>query len=44
VVTHDSRVYGFGDRIITMSDGRIEKVELKDRGPGGRFSPRPEQE
>jgi putative ABC transport system ATP-binding protein len=23
VVTHDSRVYGFGDRIIEMSDGRI---------------------
>jgi putative ABC transport system ATP-binding protein len=23
VVTHDSRVYGFGDRIVEMSDGRI---------------------
>jgi putative ABC transport system ATP-binding protein len=23
VVTHDSRVFGFGDRIVEMSDGRI---------------------
>jgi putative ABC transport system ATP-binding protein len=29
VVTHDSRVYGFGDRIVTMSDGRVERVEEK---------------
>jgi putative ABC transport system ATP-binding protein len=29
VVTHDSRVYDFGDRIIQMSDGLIEKVERK---------------
>jgi putative ABC transport system ATP-binding protein len=27
VVSHDNRVYDFGDRIITMSDGRIERVE-----------------
>jgi putative ABC transport system ATP-binding protein len=27
VVTHDSRVFGFGDRIIHMNDGRVEKVE-----------------
>ncbi len=27
IVTHDSRVYQFGDRIIHMSDGRIERVE-----------------
>ena len=27
VVTHDSRVFGFGDRIVHMSDGRVEKVE-----------------
>jgi putative ABC transport system ATP-binding protein len=27
VVTHDSRVYRFGDRIAHMSDGRIERVE-----------------
>jgi len=27
VVTHDSRVFHFGHRIITMSDGRIDKVE-----------------
>jgi putative ABC transport system ATP-binding protein len=28
VVTHDNRVFGFGDRIIHMNDGLIEKVEL----------------
>jgi putative ABC transport system ATP-binding protein len=27
VVTHDSRVFGFGDRIVSMSDGRIDRVE-----------------
>jgi putative ABC transport system ATP-binding protein len=27
VVTHDRRVYGFGDRIVEMSDGRIECIE-----------------
>ncbi len=26
VVTHDSRVFGFGDRMILMSDGRIDRV------------------
>jgi len=30
VVTHDSRVFGFGDRIVSMSDGKIERVEIKD--------------
>lgn len=28
VVTHDSRVYKFGDRIVMMSDGLVEKIEL----------------
>jgi putative ABC transport system ATP-binding protein len=28
VVTHDNRVFRFGDRIIHMSDGRVEKVEV----------------
>ena len=27
VVTHDNRVFGFGDRIVYMSDGVIDKVE-----------------
>jgi len=31
VVTHDSRVFGFGDRIIHMSDGLVEKVEVPAR-------------
>jgi putative ABC transport system ATP-binding protein len=34
VVTHDSRVFGFGDRIVQMSDGRVEKIEK-----GGHQSP-----
>jgi putative ABC transport system ATP-binding protein len=28
VVTHDSRVFEFGDRIVYMTDGRIDRVEL----------------
>jgi putative ABC transport system ATP-binding protein len=31
VVTHDNRVFEFGDRIIHMSDGRIERVETPNR-------------
>jgi putative ABC transport system ATP-binding protein len=27
VVTHDSRVYDFGDRIVTMADGKVESVQ-----------------
>src|SRR4051812_23136657 len=30
IVTHDSRVYGFGDRIVHMNDGRIERVEAAE--------------
>jgi putative ABC transport system ATP-binding protein len=29
VVTHDRRVHNFGDRIVSMNDGRIEKVESR---------------
>ncbi len=29
VVTHDNRVYDFGDRIVSMSDGKVEKVESR---------------
>jgi putative ABC transport system ATP-binding protein len=31
VVTHDSRVFSFGDRIIHMSDGQVEKIEGRSR-------------
>jgi len=31
VVTHDSRVYDFGDRIVSMADGRIERIETESR-------------
>jgi putative ABC transport system ATP-binding protein len=30
VVTHDSRVYDFGDRIVSMSDGKVERIEQKN--------------
>jgi putative ABC transport system ATP-binding protein len=29
VVTHDNRVFDFGDRIVHMNDGRIETIEEK---------------
>jgi putative ABC transport system ATP-binding protein len=29
VVTHDSRVFEFGDRIVHMDDGRIERVDRR---------------
>ncbi len=32
VVTHDSRVFGFGDRIAHMNDGLIDKVETVHEG------------
>ena len=35
VVTHDSRVYSFANRIASMEDGRIESVSTAaDAGPG----------
>ena len=34
VVTHDSRVFTFANRIATMEDGRIESVETTTRGAG----------
>jgi len=33
VVTHDSRVFHFGDRMITMADGTIESVQERGNGP-----------
>jgi len=39
VVTHDSRVYSFADRIANMEDGRIESVDagpLRTGSSGGR--------
>ncbi|VTR98815.1 ABC transporter ATP-binding protein [Tuwongella immobilis] len=31
VVTHDNRIYHFGDRIISMSDGRVESVHTGEQ-------------
>jgi len=33
VVTHDSRVFGFGDQIVHMNDGRIDHVESRSNLP-----------
>ncbi|MBX3441480.1 MAG: ABC transporter ATP-binding protein [Planctomyces sp.] len=38
VVTHDSRVFEFGDRIISMSDGAIERIETPAASMSGRES------
>jgi putative ABC transport system ATP-binding protein len=32
VVTHDSRVYGFADRIVEMDDGRVSRTSRPGRG------------
>jgi len=29
VVTHDNRVFDYGDRIVEMNDGRVERVRVK---------------
>ena len=34
VVTHDPRVYEFGDRIATMEDGRVVEVHEQTPTPG----------
>lgn len=33
VVTHDSRVYEFGDRIVSVSDGRIQDIQVRGAAP-----------
>jgi putative ABC transport system ATP-binding protein len=33
VVTHDSRVYEFGDRLVRMADGKIESIEEQHKDP-----------
>ena len=35
VVTHDSRVYSYGDRIIEMADGRVTSVRGRDEFAAG---------
>jgi putative ABC transport system ATP-binding protein len=35
VVTHDNRVFSFGDRIAHMDDGHIERVEERGKEPAG---------
>jgi len=32
VVTHDDRVFGYGDRMISMADGRV--ISVSDESPG----------
>jgi putative ABC transport system ATP-binding protein len=40
VVTHDSRVFGFADRIVTMEDGRI--TGMRSQSPSTTDSPKTE--
>lgn len=35
VVTHDSRVFGYGDQIVSMNDGRVESIESRHEEKGG---------
>jgi len=35
VVTHDSRIFGMQDRMIEMSDGRIERIDDAENGLNG---------
>jgi putative ABC transport system ATP-binding protein len=35
VVTHDSRVFGFGDHIVHMNDGRVDHIESRHDREGG---------
>lgn len=39
VVTHDNRVFDFGDTIVHMSDGRIDRVETPNSAAGTLPSP-----
>jgi putative ABC transport system ATP-binding protein len=32
VVTHDSRIFSYGDRIVSMADGRVESVTAQTAG------------
>ena len=32
IVTHDSRIFEFGDRLVHMDDGRIHEVQENERG------------
>lgn len=35
VVTHDARVFGFGDRIVTLEDGRVADAKRVERAVAG---------
>jgi putative ABC transport system ATP-binding protein len=39
VVTHDNRIFDFGDRIVTMNDGRIESVTDQKNAGGPKSVP-----
>jgi ABC-type siderophore export system fused ATPase/permease subunit len=32
VVTHDNRVFDFGDRIVHLNDGHVEKLTTDKKG------------
>ena len=33
IVTHDSRIFEFGDRIVHMEDGRVDQIQLGQEDP-----------
>jgi putative ABC transport system ATP-binding protein len=39
VVTHDNRVFDFGDRVIEMADGVVENVKTNQRSRNNDVSP-----
>ena len=39
VVTHDPRIFGFADRIVTMDDGRITEIREASRPQSNQTSP-----
>lgn len=36
IVTHDSRIFPYADRIAHMDDGHVERVDVRDRGAAPR--------
>jgi putative ABC transport system ATP-binding protein len=34
IVTHDTRIFEFGDRIVHMEDGRVDQIQHGQEEPG----------
>ena len=42
IITHDARIYEFADRIMTMEDGRVTRIEPGGAAPAAPSAPIPE--